>query len=72
MKIKHENGTVTFVMRAGKDFVKSQMPIGSAQTIVSTGKSVTEKDGKIVVDDTYFFPTEPTPKGKKQVKEDAE
>lgn len=72
MKIKHENGMVTFVMRTGKDFVKSQMPIGSAQAIVSTGKSVTEKDGKIVVDDTYFFPAESTPKGKKQVKEDAE
>lgn len=72
MKIKHENGMVTFVMRTGKDFVKSQMPIGSAQAIVSTGKSIAEKDGKIIVDDTYFFPAEPTLRGKQQVKEDAE
>lgn len=62
MKIKRKNGKVTFLMRTGKDFVRSQMTIGFAQEIVNKGKKVIEKDGQIIVDDTYFFPSESEPK----------
>ena len=62
MKIKHDNGEVTFLMRAGKDFVRGIMSIGYAQSLVSIAKSVVEEDGQIIVDDRYFFPTEPTEK----------
>ena len=72
MKIKHENGMVTFLMRTGKDLVRSKMTIGSAQGIVNKGKNVIEKDGQIIVDDTYFFPVAVTPKRKKQVEEVSE
>jgi hypothetical protein len=73
MKIKHENGMVTFLMRTGKDLVRNTMTIGSAQGIVKKGKTVTEKDGQIIVDDTYFFPAEVAPKSrKKQTEGDAE
>lgn len=72
MKIKHENGKVTFLMMTGKDYVRSTIDIGSAQDIVNKGKSVIEKDGKIiVVDDKYIFPAVVTPKRKKQTEDDA-
>lgn len=63
-KIKHENGKVLYVMRAGAVFVKSTMPLASALLIVKTSKNVEETDkrgfGKeICVDDHYFFPIEP-------------
>lgn len=57
--IKHVNGIVTFRMKAGNDFVRSTMPIGSAQRIVNIGKSVVEKDGQIIVDSKYYFPARP-------------
>lgn len=72
MKIKHENGMVTFLMRTGKDLVRSTMTIGSAQGIVNKGKSVTEKDGQIIVDDTYFFPMVVKPNRKKHTEEVSE
>lgn len=56
MKIKHENGMVTFIMKTGKSLVRSQMTIGSAMGLVNHGNNVVEKDGQIIVDDTYFFP----------------
>jgi hypothetical protein len=56
MKIKHDNGMVTFLMRTGKTFVRHKMPVISAQYIINRGKDVIEKDGQIIVDDTYFFP----------------
>ena len=63
-KIKHEKGTVTYVMRTGKTFVKSTMPLTYAQAIVSRSKDVEETDKRgyameICVDDKYFFPVEP-------------
>lgn len=69
MNIKHENGIVTFLMRTGKDMVRSTMAIGSAQSIVNKGKEVVESDNRIIVDDTYFFPAVVTPKRKKQTEE---
>lgn len=66
MNIKHSDGMVTFVMRAGKDFVRSQMPLANAVAITTAGKEVGETDKRgfgteLCVDDTYFFPID-TPK----------
>ena len=72
MKIKHENGMVTFLMRTGKDLVKSQMTIGSAKGFVNKGKEVIEQGGQIIVDDTYFFPAEIPSKSRKKHTEDDE
>ena len=63
MKIKHEKGTVTYVMRAGSGYVRSKMPLGYANSIVKISKNVEETDKRgygmeICVDDKYFFPIE--------------
>jgi hypothetical protein len=67
MKIKHDNGMVTFLMRTGKDLVRSKMSITSAMFIVNKGTNVVEGNGQIIVDNNYFFPMEttPAPKNKK-------
>lgn len=36
-KLKNANGKVTFLLRTGKDFVKNQMAIASAQHIIDNG-----------------------------------
>ena len=69
MKIKHENGIVTFLMRTGKDFVRSQMTIASATGIINKGKSVVEENNQIIVDDTYFFPALAEPRKKQKESE---
>ena len=74
MNIKHTDGMVTFVMRTGKNFVKSQMPLANAVAIKTAGKEVAETDMRgfgveLCVDDTYFFPIDtpkPVRKGKKK------
>ena len=77
MNIKHTDGMVTFVMRTGKDFVKSQMPIANAVAIKNTGKEIVEADirgfgTELCVDNTYFFPLDtPKPVRKNKTKEDA-
>ena len=65
MNIKSEHGMVTFVMRAGKDKVRSTMPIGEANRIINSGKEVVENTTEVIVDDTYFFPVEPEKKYRK-------
>ena len=70
MKIKHNGGMVTFVMRTGKVKVKSEMPIANAIGIVNHAKNIVEKDNEIIVDDTYFFPAEIEPKTRKKPKAD--
>jgi hypothetical protein len=65
MKLKHDNGFVTYLMRTGKDFVRSTMTIATAQGIINKGESVVEKGYQLVVDDTYFFPLATIPKRKK-------
>ena len=62
--IKHEKGIVTYVMRTGKTFVRSNMALAYAKRIIKTAKSVEETDKRgygmeICVDDKYFFPTIP-------------
>ena len=69
MNIKSENGMVTFVMRAGKDKVRSTMPLSDANRIISLGKNVVNTATEIIVDDTYFFPAEPEKKATKKKKE---
>lgn len=59
--IKHVKGIVTYAMRTGKVFVKSEMPLSIANSIVKRGKTVEVSDSRgygkeICVDDTYFFP----------------
>ena len=61
MKIKHEKGIVTYVMRTGGTFVRSKMPLATAKAIMKRSKSVEEIDKRgcgveICVDDKYFFP----------------
>jgi hypothetical protein len=69
MKIKHENGIVTFLMRTGKDFVRSTMTIASAMGIINHGGNVVEENNQIIVDDTYFFPAIPDRKKKESDEE---
>lgn len=61
MKLKSKNGKVEFLMRAGKDFVKSTMDVDIAQAIIDKGKE--KKQSKIngqsiAVDEKFFFPIE--------------
>lgn len=72
MKIKHEKGKVTYVMRTGKTFVRNHMPLAYAQSIINRSKDVEETDKRgcgieICVNDKYFFPVEPeAPKQRKK------
>ena len=59
--IKHEKGIVTYTMRAGKQFVKSKMPLAHAKLLLKRSKNVKETDERgcgieICVNDKYFFP----------------
>lgn len=63
MKIKHDKGWVTFVMKTGNTFVRNKMPLSRANAIVKKSKNVIETDergfGKeILVNDEIFFPIE--------------
>ena len=66
MEIKHEKGIVTFRMRAGKDMVRNNMPIGIAKSIIAKAKTTKEVNGELVVDDLYFFPVVPEKKKPKK------
>lgn len=56
-KLKSKDGKVTFLLRAGKDFVKNQMAVASAQHIIDTGKlKKSNKEGyPINVDNEWYF-----------------
>ena len=58
MKLKEVNGKVSFIMKAGKEFVKNEMPVAEAEKFVKNGK-VSEsdmfKDYPLCVNDTYYF-----------------
>lgn len=56
-KLNNKDGKVTFLLRTGKDMVKNQMALASAQHIIDTGK-ITKSDREdypICVDDKWFF-----------------
>jgi hypothetical protein len=65
VNIKHENGMVTFRMRAGKDMVRSTMHLPTAKSIIAKAKTTEEINGELVVDDLYFFPIKPEKKREK-------
>ena len=74
-KLKNVNGKVTFLFRTGKDFVRNQMAIASAQHIIDNGKlKKSEKVGyPINVDDRWYFEGEVIKKtASRKKKEDAE
>lgn len=57
-RLKDNNSTVNFLMRTGKDLVKSAMTTASAVNICANGKITgdTVNPGyPIVVDNTYYF-----------------
>lgn len=61
-KLISKNNQVDFIMKAGNDFVKSQMPLEEAQKIISRAKTVDSSRKfsgfNTVVDKMYYFPTE--------------
>lgn len=73
-QLKNTNGKVTFLLRTGKDLVKNQMSVASAQHIIDTGKlkKSTKEGYPINVDNKWYFEGEicktPAPKAE----EDAE
>lgn len=56
-KLKNVNGKVTFLLRTGKDMVRNQMALASAQHIIDTGtmKKSKIKGYPICVDDKWYF-----------------
>lgn len=56
-KLKNVDGKVAFLLRAGKDMVKNQMALASAQHIIDTGKLTKSdrKDYPICVDNKWYF-----------------
>lgn len=61
-KLISKNNQVDFIMKAGNDFVKSQMPLDEAQKIINKAKTVDSSrkfNGfNTVVDKLYYFPME--------------
>lgn len=58
MKLKETNGSVEFIMIAGKDLVRHKMPLHEAEKLVKNGKvSKSERFAgyPLCVDNTYFF-----------------
>lgn len=56
-KLKSVNGKVIFLLRTGKDMVRNQMAVASAQHVIDNGK-VKKSDVKgypINVDDKWYF-----------------
>ena len=57
MKLKVENGVVSYVMRAGRDLVQDKMSLAAAERICAKGTKVskTVKGFPICVDDKFYF-----------------
>lgn len=72
--LNNVNGKVSFLLRAGKDLVRNQMAIASAQHIIDTGK-VTKSDIKdypICVDEKWYFEGELMKKAAPRKEDEAE
>ncbi|MBS5331720.1 MAG: hypothetical protein KHY36_04220 [Subdoligranulum variabile] len=56
-RLKNTNGKVTFLLRTGKDLVKNQMAIASAQYIIDHGKLLkSDVSGyPINIDNKWYF-----------------
>ena len=72
MKLKTENGMVTFLMKAGKDKVMGKMSSKDASSIISNSQDVVETDTEIIVDGEYIFPGEKIKSRKKASNEVSE
>lgn len=59
-RLKNTNGKVTFLLRTGKDLVKNQMAIASAQHIIDHGKLLkSDVSGyPINIDNKWYFESE--------------
>lgn len=59
-RLKNTNGKVTFLLRTGKDLVKNQMAIASAQHIINHGKLMkSDVSGyPINIDNKWYFEDE--------------
>ncbi len=72
--LKSNNGYVNYLMKAGKDLVKSTMPIGLAKKIIESDKASSSKKHKgygLCVNGTYYFETISDKKSDKaNIKED--
>lgn len=58
MKLKSIDGKVSYIMAAGKDFVKNEMSLAAAKQICSRGVQTASKlfpDFPICVDDKFYF-----------------
>lgn len=73
-KLKSVNGKVTFLLRTGKDLVKNQMAVASAQHIIDTGKlkKSTKEGYPINVDNKWYFEGEICKTPASKAEEDAE
>ncbi len=56
-QLKNTNGKVTFLLRTGKDLVKNQMAIASAQHIIDNGKLLKSNVAgyPINIDNKWYF-----------------
>lgn len=56
-RLKNTNGKVTFLLRTGKDLVKNQMAIASAQHIIDHGKllKLDVSGYPINIDNKWYF-----------------
>ena len=56
-KLKNKNGRVTFLLRTGKDLVRNQMALASAQHIIDHGEVLESfyLGFPINVDDKWYF-----------------
>lgn len=62
MKLRSENGMVEFIMKTGKDFVKSKTSESAAMSMIAQGKceiTDTHKGFPLCVDGKYYFPEVP-------------
>ena len=73
-KLKNVQGKVTFVLRTGKDLVKNEMSVASAQHIIDTGKMKRSivPGYPINIDDKWHFEGEVFRKTSSQKEEVAE
>lgn len=58
MKLKNVDGKVPYIMTAGKDLVRNEMSLTSAERICSQGVKTTSKrfpNFPICVDDKFYF-----------------
>lgn len=67
-KLKNTNGKVNFLLRTGKDFVRNEMSVASAQHIINNGVlKESEVEGyPLNVDDKWFFEGDLMPKSKQE------